>query len=65
MSYFTDNKEDPRVQIQGYYLDDVYEKGKDSEHYPTLEKIASILHPRRIIDPAFRDIFPELVEKPF
>jgi hypothetical protein len=50
-----------KCQIQGDYLDDLCEKGKDSRHYSTLAKIVKLFRPGRIIDPGFRDIFPELI----
>jgi len=52
-----------RTQLQGFYLDDLWEKKKESKHYSTLEKLANIFHPERIVDPIVRDIFSEIAEK--
>ena len=57
---FTDYRES-RIQLQGKDVDDVFGKGKESRYYITLEQVARILCPKKIIDCGFSDMFPELV----
>lgn len=55
--------EEGKMQIQGDGPEDIWVKGKNSKHFPTLEFLVKIMKPKRLVNPIVEDVFPELLIK--